>query len=372
MVLVLSSDTSSERVNSFDPVFNGDLSIGTFDKAREFVDKAILESFDSSKLWKELCQDSPHIYECIKDFILSDGKRLRPIFFYLFYRAFTDNVDLDKAKKTMAAMEIIHSFILIHDDIIDKSETRRSKKTLNCAFSSYLADRESASPVTGEDLALVAGDMLYAFAVDIFNQANFEPSLMSRIMSKLSETALMTAHGEFKEILGTLKVVGDIEENSIARIYDLKTGYYTFFGPASIAAMIADSAVDNTLIESFALTLGRAFQIHNDLAEIKELSEEHKVPKDFIEKKRTLPLCWAYQSSNSANRAKIDRFMNAKVVSYDEFLELRQIFIDRGIIEKAQKEIERLTKKALEIIMGLPANKEYLNFIKEYITQILK
>lgn len=372
MLSVLSSDTPSERKKSFDPVFNGDLSIDTFDKAREFVDKAILESFDSSKLWKELCQDSPQIYGCIKDFILLDGKRLRPILFYLFYRAFTDNVDLDKAKKTMAAMEIIHSFILIHDDIIDKSETRRSKKTLNYAFSSYLDVNHNASPITGEDLALVAGDMLYAFAVDIFNQANFEPELISRIMNKLSETALMTAHGEFKELLGTLKSVGDIEENSIARIYDLKTGYYTFFGPAAIAAIIAGSTIDNVPIENFALALGRAFQIHNDLKEIKDLSEEHKVPKDFLEKKRTLLLYWAYQASDANNKAKIDKFMKIKDVAYEEFLEIRQIFIEGKIIERAQKEIEQLTKKALDIIMELPADNEYLNFIKDYITHILK
>lgn len=372
MISVLYPDTLCSCKDFFDPVFDGDLSIDRFDKAKEFVDNAILDSFDSSALWNELCQDSPHIYGSIKDFILSDGKRLRPIFFYLFYRAFTHNVDLDKAKKTMAAMEIIHSFILVHDDIIDKSETRRSKKTLNSQFSSYLASKESSSPITGEDLALVAGDMLYAFAVDIFNQAEFEPALMSRIMRKLSETALMTAHGEFKEILGTLKAVGDIENSSIERIYDLKTGYYTFLGPVAIAAMIADCAVDNKLIKNFTLALGRAFQIHNDLKEITDLSDNNKVPKDFLEKKRTLLLCWAYQSSDSDGKATIDNFMEAKNVSYEDFLELRKIFIKNAIVEKAQKEIEHLTKGALDIIMNLEADQKYLNFIASYINHILK
>lgn len=363
---------SCDKRDFYDPVFDGELSINSFGNAKSFVDKAILNSFNSSYLWQELSSDSSAIYTGIKDFILFDGKRLRPILFYLFYRAFTPVVDLGKAEKTMAAMEVIHSFILIHDDIIDKSENRRSKQTLHCTFNSLLAQGNNHSPLNGEDLALVAGDMLYAFAVDILNQAGFEPSLMSKIMGKLSETAMMTAHGEFKEILETLKEPKNITEETILRIYDLKTSYYTFFGPAVIASTIANSDTDEALIEEFSLALGKAFQIHNDLKELKESDITLKIPKDFLEKKRTLVLLWAYHASNELERAKIDRFLKTKDISFNDFLEIKQIFIDRKIFEKAQKKIEELTKKALTTIMTLKADQEYLNFIKSYIQEILK
>ncbi|HBM15155.1 MAG TPA: hypothetical protein DD381_02235 [Lentisphaeria bacterium] len=365
-------DNLSIKIPFSDFVFGGELTLKGIDNARKFVDTAILEAFDSSDIWQELSTDSPDVYNSIRDFVLSGGKRLRPILFYLFYRAFTHEVDISKAKKIMAAMEMIHGFILIHDDIIDKSDSRRSQKTLNRKFDLILSTGKSSSPVKGEDMAIVAGDMLYAFAVDVFNQAGLDPSLMSKIIQKLSQTALMTAHGEFREILGTTKDLGQLKEEDLLRIYDLKTSYYTFFGPVIIASMVASFDISDELIENFTLALGKAFQIHNDIKEILAPESDTNIPKDFIEKKRTLPLLWAYEASDKTDKRLIDKFLKEKKVNQVDFNYIRKIYFEKNIIQKAKSEIQKLTNQSIDIIMNIEADKVYLSFITNYIKDLLK
>lgn len=355
-----------------DPLFGQEFGIGEPCQAKAFVDQAIAEAIDSSAIWRELSEDSPQVYLCIRNFILSEGKRMRPLLFYLFYRAMTSDFEPGKIMKTMAAMEMIHTFILIHDDIIDKSENRRCGRTLNSLFSSLLSSSGEKSPIRGEDLALVAGDMLYAFAVDIFNQAGFDGALISLLMQKLSGTALMTAHGEFREILATTRRIDELTQDAVTRIYDLKTSYYTFTAPVSIASLISGREINNLCIESFTLPLGRAFQLRNDIKEIAEARESKEVPKDFIEKKRTLPLLWAYSSSGLKGREMISCFLRKEKVSMEDYLGIREIFMDTKTIEKAENEIHKLTNTALFNIMKLDADQDYLKLIESYITHIIK
>lgn len=303
---------------------------------------------------------SPLLSERIKEFILRDGKRIRPALFVFGYLGFAER-KAPGLYRSALAIELLHDFMLVHDDIIDKSDKRRNKPSMHVMFNIYL-NRYKNIKFNGQDLSIVAGDVIYAMAIKAFLSIKESPERKERALQKFIETALYTGAGEFIELINTACGIEKIKKEDIYKIYDYKTAHYTFATPLSTGAILggASEAQINKLFK-FGIYLGRAFQIQDDILGI--FSEEKKIGKpvlsDLQEAKKTLLIWHAYRNSDRVNQSIIKQVLRKKKICRPDLIRMRRLIKQSGALDYAKKEITRLARLAQEQIRSSSMREKY-------------
>lgn len=192
-----------------------------------------------------------------KEYPERKGKYLRPTLVLLTAQCL--NAASNKAINTAAAMQLSEEWLLIHDDIEDKSEERRGKPTLH--------------EIYGQNLAINAGDALNTVMWKMINGLS-DKDLADEFYKILMRTIL----GQAVEQIWTDKNITKIDKNDCLFIADGKSGYYSIAGPMRLGAIAANatkSQIDK--ITEFGLHLGRCFQLVDDILDIEQDKKEGKI-----------------------------------------------------------------------------------------------
>ncbi|MFH0738837.1 MAG: polyprenyl synthetase family protein [Candidatus Omnitrophota bacterium] len=316
---------------------------------------------------------SPLLVKSIKEFVLRDGKRIRPLLFIIGYLGFTKKAASGLYKSALS-MELLHDFMLIHDDIIDKSATRRGKPSMHALLNNYLKG-SSRLKFSGEDLAIVLGDVVYAMAINAFLYIKEEKKRKERALKKFVEATMYTGTGEFIELIYGIKKLNAIKKEDIYKVYDFKTAYYSFASPLAIGAILAGASqrqVDN--IFKYGICLGRAFQIKDDI--ICMFDTEEKTGKssltDLQEGKKTLLVWYAYNHCSRQDKTTIKNIFRKEKVDKKDFLKMRGILIASGALDYSKKEISCLMHKAGGYNEDSGIKAKYKKLLHEYCAGILK
>lgn len=209
-------------------------------------------------------------WQAMKAFLRQPGKRVRPMLFLLSYSLFNrqDAPPPRAIYRVASALELFHGFALVHDDLIDQSNSRRGKPTLHRRLAQDVLREED----NAEHLALVLGDILFGFAMERFLDPDLPPAPAQEAMREFLRVAQETGIGQAVEIAHLERSLGDIREHEIERTYHLKTTRYTVECPLVLGAMLAGAdATAIATLRDFARPLGLAFQIENDLHEVELL-----------------------------------------------------------------------------------------------------
>lgn len=316
---------------------------------------------------------SPILFKHIKDFVSGDGKRIRPILFIIGYLGFAKKVAPGLYRSALS-LELLHDFMLVHDDIIDKSQTRRGRPSMHAALNQYLAGYKGTIKFNGQDLSIVAGDVMYAMAIHAFLSVKEDMQRKETALKKLIEAVIYTGSGEFIELLYGVKNIEEISKADIYKIYDLKTANYTFASPLSIGAILAGAKKDQIeKLFNYGIYLGRAFQIKDDILGI--FGSEDEIGKsnltDLQEAKKTILIWYAYNNSTKENKSTIKSILSKAKVDKRDLLKMRKIITKSGALDYAQKEIARLLKKAQTINASSKMYPPYKNFLYNYSLKIL-
>lgn len=253
------------------------------------------------------------LYDDLREFACRPGKRLRPLLFLLAHRIFTgsgqpSSLPPSALLPVAASLELLHAFILIHDDIIDRSELRRALPTLHRVIEHRLtpfSDRHRA----GRNLALVMGDILFALAQRCLLEApGIDPTLRARLASLLLGCMVETGFGEVADIIHGTRDVSRVSVPEIEQMYRLKTTLYTVECPLTMAALLAGVGDADTLaaLGRVARPAGLAFQIQNDLQEFARFEvSDAEVPSDVLEGKKTMLARTAFDRLNENDRGML-------------------------------------------------------------------
>ncbi|MDO8580961.1 MAG: polyprenyl synthetase family protein, partial [Candidatus Omnitrophota bacterium] len=138
------------------------------EKLRKQVDKNLAAFMDRIKTDYKLHLVNPILYESIREFSLRKGKRIRPLLLILSYKGYCppEKKIAPSLYYASTCIELLHNFMLIHDDIIDRSHLRRGKPTLHILLGKIVKTKEQEK--LGYDLGIIAGDIVYALAIDAF------------------------------------------------------------------------------------------------------------------------------------------------------------------------------------------------------------
>jgi geranylgeranyl diphosphate synthase type I len=342
-----------------------------FLKIRKRLEKELAAFIRELDKEYSLSRISPLLFKSIREFVLRKGKRIRPALFAIGYLGYARKPAANLYRSAVS-LELLHDFLLVHDDIIDKSSTRRGRPSMHGLMDDYLKGRRNLK-FTGQDLAIVAGDVIYAMAIHAFLAVRADRQRKEAALKKLLEAVLYTGSGEFLELILSLKPIEHISKNDIYKIYDLKTAKYTFSIPLVMGATLAGAKPEELRkLYHYGIYLGRAFQIRDDI--LGTFAEEKNTGKseltDLKEAKKTILLWQAFRRSNHEDRAVIKRILNLKNAGRPELKKMRTIISSSGALGFAQNEISRLAKKAQVINSSLGMKKEYRQSLKEFSAKI--
>lgn len=316
-------------------------------KIKKKIDKSLHNIINSTIDTYKVQSSIPQLYSSIKEFTFRDGKRIRPILFVLSYMGFSDRIP--KNLFTCAAsLELFHTFILIHDDIIDKSSLRRGEESLHRKFNSILKSFENPK-FNGEDLSIVAGDLIYSMAIHSFLSIKENRLRKERSLQKILQTAFHTGNGQLLELINSAKKINEISLSQIYHTYDLKTAAYTFAGPLAAGAILGGaSGTEVKKLFDAGIKLGRAFQIKDDLLDL--FGDTDSTGKncfnDISEAKKTLPIWHAYQNGTPSEREFIDSLFTNGNVRKADIVRVRKVLQKRGTVDYSSKIMEQLINLA--------------------------
>lgn len=339
---------------------------------KERIDRELIKFIRETDKLYLLSKISPVLFKSIKHFVLRKGKRLRPIIFVIGYLSFAKKTAPGLYRSALS-IELLHDFLLVHDDIIDKSDLRRGKPSLHIMLSNYLKGAKFIK-FNGQDLAIIAGDVLYAMAIEAFLSIKEDLARKEQALKKLIEATVYTEGGEFIELLSGIKDIAKIKKEDIYKIYDYKTAYYTFASPLVIGAILAGAKKDELQkLLQYGIYLGRAFQIKDDILGM--FGEEKKIGKsvlaDLQEAKKTILIWYAYHHSNKENKLAIRRILSKEHADKEDLLKMRKVIVACGGLEYSQKEITKFLREAQAVITSSKMRTKYKAFLKRYCEKIL-
>lgn len=341
-------------------------------KIKKQIEKELTRFVEKIDKLYSLSKISPLLFKNIKDFVLRDGKRVRPILFVIGYLGFAKKIAANLYTSALA-IELLHDFLLVHDDIIDKSETRRGKPSMHAMLNNFCAKQKNIK-FNGQDLALIVGDVMYAMSIHAFLAINEKMERKENALRSFINAAMLTGSGEFIELISGIKDISKITRDDILKIYDYKTAYYTFSSPLSTGAILAGANKSQAdKLFKYGVYLGRAFQINDDMLSI--FGDERKMGKsgltDLQESKKTLVLWYAYHNSSPKNMLLIKNILGKKNVTRSDLMKIREAVSQAGTVEFMKNKIDKLIKQANTLIETSEIKPSYKNLLDSYISKLL-
>jgi geranylgeranyl diphosphate synthase, type I len=296
----------------------------------------------------------------IKEYTMAGGKRIRPAVLYYGYLA-CGGKEEDKIVEASMSVELLHSFLLIHDDVIDRDATRHGVETMHEKFKNVARKYDVTKDINhfGNSMAMIAGDMTAAMACDIIFNGSFGSDVIVRALNKLQNIVFVTIPGEMLDVI--MEYSGRATEEEVLKMYEGKTARYTFEGPMHLGCMLAGGNEENLKkFSDYSLPLGIAFQIRDDIIGI--FGNEKKIGKpvgsDVIEGKQTLLVVKALEIGNKEQKTVIKKYLGKKDLSEIELDEFRAAIKESGALDYSQNMSEKLASDAREALSGIDFKSE--------------
>ena len=263
-------------------------------------------------------------------------------------------------------VELLHNFMLIHDDIIDRSDLRRGKATMHKLLEKAAKTEEQKK--LGSDLAIITGDIVYASAIDAFLSINEDLKRKERALKYFIQTAVFTAMGEFIDTLHGVEKINKVKEKDILLNYTLKTARYTFDCPLVVGAILAGAGNEDIKnLSRLGLLIGQAFQIQDDIIGIFDSQKNigKSILSDIAEFKKTILVCHAYRKLPKAKRQLFLKYFLKPKKTYSDLVAIRKIFIQGGSLKYSLAQIKNRLAQSHKIMNGLKMKPQYKKKIAE-------
>lgn len=313
--------------------------------------------------------------EFTRDFVMNGGKRTRPVLTTLGYRGVTGDVG-PSVVQTGAVMELLHAFLLIHDDICDRDHFRRGAPTVWRRFHSEFEEKNLREPLHHANaIAMITGDILHIYTYQFALEIDADPEMRANVLRKILEIAEITGYGQNIDIYLSILPLEKVSEEDVIETYRLKTGKYSVAGPLEIGAMLARA--DKSIIEtykSYGEKAGIAFQIHDDIIGVfgDPKVTGKPVGSDIREGKRTILVVNAYENADEKQRRMLIENLGNQSAAQEAIEEVADIIRDTGALDYAKALEEKLAKEAMAIIRGSGVEGDTKEILLEFTESIIK
>ncbi|MDG4755255.1 polyprenyl synthetase family protein [Micromonospora sp. WMMD718] len=294
-----------------------------------------------------------------RDCVLAGGKRVRPTFAYWGWRGVVGGEEpLCSVLPALSALELLHTFALVHDDVMDASDTRRGLPTAHrAAAARHRAAGHTGDPDRyGEAVAVLIGDLCMVWADRLMAHAAVPAERLLDVRRCYDQMRVETVAGQFLDVLGENDSASWTVDRAL-RVARYKTASYTVQRPLLFGACLAGADADDPLIAAYTrygLAVGEAFQLRDDLLGVYGDPETTGKPAgdDLRTGKPTALLMLARQLADPAQRRVLERA--GSVTSATEVDRLADVVRDTGATARVERMISDRVTEALAALGTAP------------------
>ena len=296
--------------------------------------------------------DSKDMYEAARHIPFAGGKRLRPVLAMLSNEG-TGGLSEDIIPFGLA-LEIIHSFSLVHDDIMDKSTLRRNIPTVHVKY--------------GEPIAILAGDLLFIRAFDALTPYCKNPSLYSLISQRFIQAVIDVCEGQYLDM--TFEKRSNVTKDEYMAMIEKKTAALFRVAAEGGSIVAGASPAVQKAMSSYGNALGLAFQIRDDALDMISDTETlgKDIGNDIRNGKKTLIAVHALQHASGKNKEILSLLFGNPKATDDDIKKVHKVFQDVGSIQFAEEKAREYSMTAIKSLSVLSEShaKDVLSKIAEF------
>lgn len=290
----------------------------------------------------------------------SGGKRLRPLFCCLGHRA-SGAVVGNEAVRAAAALELLHTFAIVHDDVMDRSRSRRGAPAswIHLAEEHRRAGHMGDPDGYGLSGAVLAGDMALVLADRALMESGFPTERLVPALRRYDRMRVEVVAGQYLDVLAAHR--GSADEREARRIAVLKSGGYTVEGPLQIGAILGGGAPGLlACLSAYGVTLGEAFQLRDDVLGV--FGDPAVTGKDrdsdLREGKRTVLLAKAVAAASRGDRRFLETRIGRPDLTGPELERARTLIESSGALDATLVLIDELVVRAKSALDGVRMPKD--------------
>jgi len=305
-------------------------------------------------------------------FVDRDGKRIRPALLYYAYQACRGQAE-EKAMTMAMAVEMLHTYLLIHDDIMDHADTRRGEPAVHVLFSDLHRSRSwrgSPDPF-GESVAILVGDLAQSYATELFSSVEVAPEVAEEFRSCYSTMCQEVIIGQYLEMTAANRP--ELGEDELLRVLQMKSGRYSVQRPVQLGALLARApqAMRKDLTR-YGAKIGEAFQLQDDLLGMfgDSATVGKPVGSDLIEGKFTVLIHHAVKNLSSSESRRLLAVLGNSDLASAEVTEIQGLIEASGARQRVEEMIETRMEGARLALEGLDLERggaEFLSGIIDYL-----
>nr|WP_308220287.1 polyprenyl synthetase family protein [Kineococcus sp. TRM81007] len=332
---------------------------------REHVERVLTGFLDDQRhVLGELGEDCEPLLEAVST-LLAGGKRLRPAFCYWGFRGADGGVP-DAAEEGIvtaaAALELFQAAALLHDDVMDDSDTRRGKPAAHRWFAGLHADAgwSGSAERFGLSGAVLAGDLCLAWSDELYQRAPLEDDALRRGRRVFETMRTQLMGGQYLDMLeqassARLGPAGAVDR--ARRVVRFKSAKYSVEHPLLLGATLAGAPQPLLAdLSRFGLALGEAFQLRDDVLGVFGDPGETGKPAgdDLREGKRTVLVALAVQAASPEQAAVVAQHLGDPALDEDGVAALRRVLVDTGALDGVERIIDEQVDVACSTLDAAP------------------
>jgi len=298
------------------------------------------------------------VADAIDTLVLGGGKRLRPAFAYWGHRG-AGGDDRDEVVAAVAALEFVQASALIHDDVMDASDTRRGEPAVHRRFETLHATSgwHGDEVAFGTAAAILLGDLCLVWSDEMLHGSGLDPATLARGRPVFDQMRTEVTLGQYLDV--QTQASGATSTGRAELVARYKSAKYTVERPLLLGAAIAGAPPELCAAYSaFGLPLGEAFQLRDDVLGVFGDPAVTGKPAgdDLREGKRTYLIAAALE--DPAAREVISRRLGDPDLDTDGVAALREAIEETGALRRTERRIVEQAESALAALAGAPVEPE--------------
>jgi len=275
---------------------------------------------------------APHnLYEPIKYVLAVGGKRIRPVLMMMAYNLYKD--DISDILPCATGIEMYHNYTLLHDDLMDRADVRRGKKTVH--------------RVWDDNTAILSGDAMLVLSYQ--HICSSHSAYLNEILDLFSSTALQICEGQQLDMDFELR--NDVTEDDYIEMISLKTAVLLAASLKIGAILGGASKKDSDLLYNVGLYTGLAFQLKDDLLDVygDPIVFGKKLGGDILCNKKTYLLIKSLEMVNDNQSLELNKWINATAfIPEEKIVAIKNIYDELGAMRFCEEKMHLYYQKALD------------------------
>ena len=296
--------------------------------------------------------------------LLSGGKRLRAGFCFWGHRG-AGGADSEAIVSAAAALELFQACAIIHDDVMDGSETRRGRPAVHRRFAAlhHSEGWEGDGDAFGRGAAILLGDLCLTWSDELLSSSWLIHDAARAVFDAMRAELM---GGQYLDLLEQVR--GDSTVDSAMRVARFKSAKYTVVEPLHLGAALADAPADVfASYTAFGMPLGEAFQLRDDVLGVFGDPAVTGKPAgdDLREGKRTVLVAMALESASEPQKALVRRHLGDPRLDDAGVAQLQEVLVSTGAVARVEELIRVRTAEAQEAIDAAPIAEEAALVLRE-------